>query len=201
MTAAETMEVVSTDTINDISTGTGARTVIITMLDNDFNEVIETVVLGATPVTTVNAARRILTARVDDVGAYTGVNQGDITITGTSSDTLQGFILAEESRTSQSHFTIPAGKTGYLLRVSITTDANKSFNVNLHNRPGADIVVAPFKASVHLHHWDGLAVPIEERFLANHVLLEKTDIWMDAEVTGASDGSVDADYDILLIDN
>ena len=43
MQTAETMDVVSTDVVNDISTGTGARTVIIIGLDTDFNEIIETV--------------------------------------------------------------------------------------------------------------------------------------------------------------
>ncbi len=201
MTAAETMDVVSTDTTNDISTGVGARNVVITGLGDNFEEIEETIALDTVAVTTVNAFRRILTARVDDVGTYTGANQGDISITGTSSTTLQGLIVAEESRTSQTHYTVPAGKTGYLLRISITMSANKEVNVNLHNRPGADIVAAPFKASVHLHHWDGLATPIEERFLANHILPEKTDVWFDGEVTSTPAGSIDVDYDILLIDN
>ncbi len=201
MTAAETMDIISTDIIDDISTGVGARNVVITGLGDSFEELGETIALDTVVVTTVNAYRRILTARVDDVGTYTGTNTGDISITGSSSGTLQGFIVAQESRTSQTHYTIPAGKTGYLLRASITMNANKEVNVNIHNRPGADIVAAPFKASVHLHHWDGLATPIEERFLANHVLPEKTDVWFDGEVTSTPAGSIDVDYDILLIDN
>lgn len=201
LTAAETMDVISTDIVDDISTGIGARTVSITGLDTDFNEVEETIVLLATPVTTITAFRRILTARVVTVGTYTGTNQGDISITASSSATLQGFIVTEESRTSQTHYTIPAGKTGYLLRTSITMNANKEVNVNIHNRPGADIVAAPFLASVHLHHWDGLSVPIDERFLANHILPEKTDVWFDGQATSTPAGSIDVDYDILVIDN
>ncbi len=199
--AAETMDVVSTDTINDISTGIGARTIIISGLDTDFNEIEETVTLLATPVTTINAFRRTQTIRVGDVGTYTGSNLGDISITASTSATIQGFILAGEGRSSQTQFTIPAGKTGYILRVSVTMNANKEVNINLHNRPGADIVTAPFRGNIHLHHWDGVAVPINEFFIANHVLEEKTDVWFDGEVTSTPNGIIDIDYDILLIDN
>lgn len=200
MIAAETLEVVSSDTTNDISTGDGARSVKITGLDDDFNEIVETIALAATPVTTTNLFRRILTLEVGGVGTYTGANQGDITITGTTSSNVHGKILADEGRSSQTQYTIPANKTGYIIRLSITVETGKTLNINLHNREGADIVVAPFTPSLHLHHWDGLDSPVEERFLANHRLEEKTDIWFDASVPLTS-GGVDIDYDLLIVDN
>lgn len=202
MLAAETMDVVSSDTTNDIITGSGARELKITGLDTNFDKVIETVPLGATPVTTLTAFRRIQTLEIAPlgVGTYTGANLGNITLIGSSSATTQGIILIGEGRSSQTQFTIEAGKTGYVVRISITMSTGKEVNVNLHNREGADIVAAPFNPNLHLHHWDGLATPIEERFLANHKLLEKTDVWLDGEVPVTAAG-IDVDYDILVVDN
>ncbi len=198
LTAAEVLNVVSSDTTNDIAGGTGARTVVISGLNESFNEIEETVALLATPVSTNNLFRRIQTLKVDSAGTYTGANLGIITLTGSSD--AHGNILTSEGRSSQTQYTIPAGHTGFILRFGISMDTGKSINVNLHIRPGADIVPAPFKSHVHVHHWDGLDKPINERFLANHRIEEKTDIWFDA-VVPLTNASADIDYDILLIDN
>lgn len=199
MEFAETLVVASTN-VNDVTTGTGAWDVVIKSLDDDFNEIIETIDLLALPLTTLTPSRRIQTLEVGGVGAYTGSNLGVITLTGSVTGDVHGTIPIGNGRSSQSQFTVPNGKTGYILRVAISMDTGKSVNVNIHNRQGADIVVAPFKPNLHLHHWDGISTPVNERLLANHRLPQKTDVWFDA-VVPATAASVDVDYDILLVDN
>ena len=199
--AAETLDVVSTDTVADILTGVGARTILIKGLDTDFVEIEETITLLATPVTTVNSYRRVQTAQVVECGAYTGENQGDITFTSSISLDILGIIKEHDGRTSQTMYTVAANKTAYMLNTSITMDTGKSISANMHIREDADIIAAPFRAEVHLHHWKGLATPVDERFFANHVMPGKTDVWFDAELLSGGSAIVGVDYDMLLVDD
>ena len=81
--SATTMTVSSSDT-NDTSAGTGARTVLISGLDGDYNEISETITLnGQTPVTTTNSFIRVNRAIVLTAGSG-GANAGIIYVgTGT----------------------------------------------------------------------------------------------------------------------
>jgi len=200
MTSAEKLTLVSSDTTNDIASGSGARSVKIIGLDNNFNEVSETISLASTAVTTIQDFIRIETARVITNGSYTGANLGTITIAGATSGNTHAVISAGDGRTTQTHYTIPAEKTGIMLHAAVSMDTGKSISVNIHKREDADMVVAPFGEHNHIHHWTGIDTPVSQAFNSGLVLKEKTDVWMDAVVTTGS-ASVDADYDILLIDN
>jgi hypothetical protein len=79
-------------------------------------------------------------------------------------------------------------------------EANKSANIILHKRENADVIVAPFTSVRVMHQWNGVEGPHEEDFVANHILSEKTDVWIGADMVSGT-GIIKFDYDILLVDD
>jgi len=197
---AETMDVLSSDTVNDISTGGNARTVEIIGVDADFNVVTETVILGATAVTTNATFIRVYRMKVVSVGTYGVNNAGVITATATTAGTVQCDILAGNGQSGTSHYTVPTGFTAFIVRISITVDGAQACDFHLYAREDADVIAAPFAPVRAIHHWEGISQEGED-LKANHVLPAKTDVWFTCKMTGGSPGKVDVDYDILLIDN
>lgn len=117
LNSAETMEIASTSTNDTNSAGTGARQVLIKGLDENFDEILETVNLnGTTDVTTVNSYLRVLSLEVTDSGSQ-NFNDGDITATATTTASVQCFLDANESVSNSGHFTIRAGCIGYIQKV------------------------------------------------------------------------------------
>lgn len=202
--AADTMTVVSSDA-GDNQAGLGARSIFIQGCDLDFNDISETLNLhptdGTIAVTTVNSYTRIWRANIIDVGVYGGSNLGNITIADTGAVGTQSFIEIGEGQTDGTHYTVPAGKTAYMLRPGIVTDTSKSVNVHMITRQGADIVVSPFKSTRHRQHWIGLDAPFSELYRIFKTFPEKTDIWFECVNAGGAASAVSVDYDIMVVDN
>jgi hypothetical protein len=197
-TAAETFDVITTG--QDTTAGTGCREILITYLDSSFNIQTGTVTTNGGTQASAFSGIRLLSAWATDNGTYGGSNQNAITIKGTTSGNNYAFIQAGEGQTQNSQYCIPNGKTGYLLNSSITIEANKPANIIFYKRNDADVIAAPFTSSRLVHQWDGIDVPVNENFNANHILTEKTDVWVGCDmVTGT--GIIQFDYDILLVDN
>ena len=132
-TSAETWEIVS-DSANDTSAGTGARTVLITSLDDNYDEQTEVATLnGTTAVTLTNSYFRPRSAVVATVGSN-GVNVGNITIRVSSGGNTRLYIPADEGATNSSHFTIPRGKTVYPIQFTYLVPKNEDVIVRPRNR-------------------------------------------------------------------
>ena len=198
LTSAAIMNITSTNG-NDVVGGTGARTILIKGLNENFTKIEEIVTLIAGINQTTNSYIRIWRMQIKEVGTYGGTNLGDISATASINGTTQAFISTGKGQTAGTHFTIPSGKTGYILRTSITLDSGKVVDVNMKVRNNADNTTT-FIGVREIHHWKGLGTPVQERFLANHKLPEKTDIWFEGKVSTGT-AVVDVDYDILLIKN
>jgi len=130
LTEASVIKVSSSNT-NDTSDGTGARTVRLSGLDGDYNEVEETVTLnGQTAVNTTNSYLRIFRAKVLTAG--TGEkNAGDIHMgTGAVSSGVPATSIAKissnENQTLMAVWTVPAGFTGYLYQVDFSSNVQGS---------------------------------------------------------------------------
>lgn len=109
--AAGTLSVKSTNA-NDTSAGTGARTVKISGLDTNYDQITETVSLnGTTVVTTSQSFLRVFSAIVVTAGS-TGSNEGAITVD-KGADTLAQ-IQISYNRSLMAIYTVPRAKTGYL---------------------------------------------------------------------------------------
>lgn len=131
-TSADTLTIVSADA-DDTAGGTGARTVTITYLDSDWAEQTETLTLsGATPVGT-STAIRFIRATVASAGSSL-TNEGALTVK-IGAGTV-GQIAAGAGQTLMTHYTVPAGKTAYMLSYSFSQDGGASnTRISIRSRP------------------------------------------------------------------
>ena len=200
-TTAQFIEIASDDA-DDTAAGAGAQQLQIFGLDANFALQDESIELdGTSTVTSEKRYIRLFRAFTCRTGTYHGSNQGAITLTyATSSDTALT-IAADAGQTEFAGYTIPAGKTGYLVSLDINVDSQKTATVSCHQYPNADDVTAPYSgAQRRVLTFDGLTgnnapprrTPIE--FAA------KTDIWWRADAA-ANHTAVSIDFDILLIDD
>lgn len=190
----------SSSSANDDIAGSHARKLTMELILDDFTEVIETHDIDGTTTTTATNVIRCNRAYVDEVGTYGETNDGNITIRVIGAGAIQATISAGTGQTHKSHYTIPAGKTGYVLRVSLGVDSTKSCTFYMVKRENPNGLAAPYKARREMHEWIGVMGEFEETFKADHALPEKTDIWFSAKAA-ANNTAVHADYDILLVDN
>lgn len=143
ITTATTLKVSSSNANDDVA-GTGARTVQIYGLDEDYNEVNETIDLdGQTAVTTTETYIRVFRAIVRSAGsggeAAGDIYVGDGVVTAGVPATKYLKVVAGEGQTQMALWTVPAGYTLYLYNASIGTGATAG-NRYLESR----LVVRPF---------------------------------------------------------
>lgn len=137
-TSAATMQV-SSGSANDTSAGTGARTILVSGLDANYNAVSETVTLnGQTQVATTNTYLRILYTEILSTGS--GKAQAGIIYIGTGSATAGvPSTIYWQSETSYNNwsfagYTVPAGYTAYVTSYTVTsqsTTANQNVSCGL----------------------------------------------------------------------
>lgn len=114
-TTAQAMEV-SSSSSSDSAAGTGARTVILYGLDENWEEQSETVTLnGTTPVALANTYIRMFRGVVLTAGTASE-NLGDIEVEASVGGETAIFITAGDGQTQQAIYTIPAGKTGLFVK-------------------------------------------------------------------------------------
>ncbi len=157
---------------------------------------------GTATVTTTQTFRRVFRAYVTEVGTYTGTNEGNITITNTTSAQVLGYISAGFGQTKLTMYTVPAGYTAYLrhLHGQVTVAANKEADIRLWRRVNADDITQPYTGGKRLiHQWNGLATGVELDFYAMPSFPAKTDIWASAVANGAG-SEVDVVYDLVLVE-
>lgn len=116
---------ISSTSANDTSAGTGARTVVISGLDGDFNTVTETVILnGQTAVNTTNSYLYVNQFYVATLGSGTAnagdINAGTGTVTSGVPAVLYDIIATGFNQRTTAHYCVPAGYTGYMVKGIIT---------------------------------------------------------------------------------
>jgi len=196
---AETVTVTSNDG-NDSATGSGARTVEVQGLDQDWALATETLTVGGASGTTT--FRRVFRARVMTAGA-SEVNEGTISITSDTTATTLAQIVVDGSgsnaagrgQTFMSVYTIPAGKTGYLTQWTVgsgkqNTDAIAFLmcrNIAVDGWQSKDVITVS-------------ATTYSKNFVVPLQITEKTDIEVRAFST-TNNSIVSATFNIILIDN
>lgn len=133
---------VSSTSVNDTSGGSGANTILIQGLDENYIEIEETITLnGQTQVTTQLSYLRVYRAFVTLAGS-SGTSGGIIYIgsSGATGGVPNGTVYANlgiGNQTQIAAYTVPAGHTLYLDEINITAAlnlANKRVNVSFHTR-------------------------------------------------------------------
>lgn len=103
---------ISSSSANDAAAGTGARTVMVMGLDNNYAEITDTVTLnGTTPVNTSKPFFRINRMDVASSGSAK-TNVGDISAI--NGGVTYGIIAAGDGRSATAVYTVPAGQTVFL---------------------------------------------------------------------------------------
>lgn len=118
-TAAEPILVVSSSA-NDTAAGTGARTVRLYCITDDFSEVLETVTLnGTTPVASSNSCRYLNRLVILSSGSG-NTNEGEITTSQQTSGITLLTIPATIGISQGCFYVVPKGKTALIKRVSFS---------------------------------------------------------------------------------
>lgn len=194
LTAAETMSVASTDAA-DTSAGTGARTVLMEGLDNNFDEISETITLnGTTPVITVNSYIRLLDMTTITAGSDAS-NQGDITATATGSGDPQNQIRTAGNKSLAVQFTVPNGKTALLLSLTFSAGTNDAMIFSLFTRSFGGLFTIQNVEQIIGSAFDFEAIPYAD-------FSEKSDIRMIAnQLSGGGTTSSSAIMQFFIVDN
>jgi hypothetical protein len=173
--------------VSDTPATDDGGTVEVQGLDQNYNAVTETLIIGGA----ASTAQFVRVFRARMVTANTGLtNVDEIRIQNAGTD--EAIIKAGAGQTLMALYTIPAGKTGYLLKVNGSINANNDALFRLYARPfgGAFNVRGQFGVFASGFNYD---YPVPLRFE------EKTDI----EVKALSQNNVGggAIFDIILKDN
>lgn len=193
-TAADTTETALYDwsyaagTVTVVSTSASDTTVVTVQgLDADYNFAEETFTLtGTTP----TAAGSVNFARVNRAFMNTATNVGKIQVKRGS--TVVTEIAAGFGQTLQCFYTVPAGKTAYMMNLSASASKNQVVDMFLFKRE----VGGAFRVQTTLslnQSTQTLEYPVPLKFV------EKTDL--DLRCQGSSNATVSAEFTIVLVDN
>ena len=194
-TAAATLSVVSASA-NDTSGGTGARTVEIQGLDSNWDLLTETITMnGLTPVVTTGSFLRVFRARVVTAGSLKS-NAAQITMS--SGGTALAYITYDTigmGQTLMAVYTIPAGKTGYIININASSAKDNEHRFRLMTRDNA-VTDAAWNVKEYLSARGGFN---DWRKYAINKVTEKTDLDLQAIASAASSAS--GGFELILIDN
>ncbi len=199
--AAKAMTV-SSDNPADDAAGTGARTVKVTGLDANYVEINETITLvSTTAVTTTQAFLRVYRAQVLSAGSGEE-NAGTIYI---GASTVTAGVPAEkyaaisptENQSLMAIWTVPAGKTAFMRRLTACTGATAAdlgVLLRLKIRKFGEVFQTKDKMNL-----------VRQQILLEHVIpkviTEKSDVMVTAIRTGNSNLAVCATLELYVRDN
>ena len=193
MSSADTMNVVS-DSANDTSDGTGARTIKITGLDGNYDEIEEIVTMNGLSSVTTTKSFIIIHRAIPNTAGSTETNVGTITITDTTGGTTQALIHDTQHSTIQGFSMVPRGYHAVLVRWEINAGKGDDFK--------SHIMVKPFGGAF----YELKSVYIFENNISYDfngviVLPEKTTIKIEGKKMTAGSRPINGGYTYLLIED
>jgi len=210
-TEAVTLAAISDDAA-DAAAGAGAQQLTLVYLDADFALQTATIEMNGTDETTetVEGVLRLIRVYVSRSGTYatqaSTSQKGTITVrvasAGATWATLNeigtsGLALGQSLIGA---YTIPAGKTAYILGATITVDSAKTANLYFFKRENANDIVAPYSGVMRVQSiLTGVSGIHEITHRTFEKFPEKTDIGFMA--TAATPADVSVEFELLLIDN
>lgn len=202
---AETLRVKAGGNVNDTSAGTGARTLTVYGLDDNWNEISETLTLAGASASAATTALfyRVNKVSIDTSGTYGGANTGVIVIENTTALQELAYVAAGEGNTSQCIYSVPAGKTLYMKKLNPQVSQNNSADISLYHIDNVDDFSAPYTSVRHLE-WQVLDFTGTEnvKFDTYPVFLEKNDIFFEGKkITGSGTAGVTIEFEFILVDN
>lgn len=160
-------------------------------LDSSYNLVTQDITISGATGTGTTDLIRVFRARVKTAAAGESTNVGaiDIDIDGA----LRAKILEENGQTLMSVYTVPAGKTAYLLNLTMSVDKNVDAIFKLMAKPyddGAFNIKGQFGT---------FGSPIDHNYPVPLQFVEKTDIEVRGDAGNTCGGG--ATFDLILVDN
>jgi|GEM_PF-827624 len=194
--------------IDSISSTSASDTQEVTIqgLDVNWEEVIQTVTLnGQTRValtTPLIRCYRAYNSNSTELVGHVIIYENDTTTGGVPDDNtlIRAVIDPTNQQTEMAIYTIPAGKTGYLLGGYCSTAGAKrdtSYIINFKTRLFEKVFRTQQKVSIN----DSATSFLPFTYPIPQVLPEKTDIIVTAQMATSTDGSVSAGFSIVLIDS
>jgi len=190
------------DAADDVA-GAGAREFTIQGIDTTLAEVSEALVTNGASASsaTTKSWWRIHRAWVSAVGTYAAANTDDITIEDSAGAADLMVVAAGEGQSQHAGWTVPTGKTAYLLGALATVDANKAADIRMMTMGGINTTVAPFSSPRIRRYWDGVAgtmpLPLKSPAVGTSAL---SDIWFEAQGSGST-AEVSVEFELLVIED
>jgi hypothetical protein len=186
--AAGTVSVISSED-DDTDGGVGSHTLTVEGLDTNYNAVSESFTLSGE---TETGEGSIVFHRVNRAYITSGgTNVGKVQIK--NGTTAVAEIAVGMGQTQMCVYTIPAGKTGYLTRIAASSSKNISTIISLFQRPYQQTFVRSAGAMALYQNNQDISFDVPIPFT------EKTDL--DLRQIGASNNTIAADFNIILVDN
>ncbi len=192
--AAATVLKISSSDVDDTAAGAGARTVAISGLDTNYDEINETITLnGRTAVNSVNSYLRIFRGRVLTAGA-TESNEGTIYV-GTGAvvagvpANVYATITVGHNQSLMAFWTVPNAHTAYMTHFYASTGvANKTTEILLYIRPLNEV----FQVQRRYHIIAGV---VDRTFTLPLGIVAKSDIEVRGTAAGGG-GAISASFDM-----
>jgi len=209
-TSAVSLEALSSLAADGIGLA-GARTVTVESLDANFAEQSQDVIMnGVTPVALTGTHTRVNNLFVKTAGTVhalaTGANTGTITLRVPGPGAIHSNIqiitgLTGIGRQRQGHYTVPVGKTAFLVDATIEVETSKTVEAILWVKPDADDTAAPFTAKQELFFFEGGSgvVDVTIRSAAGPIV-GPTDLWFSA-ISSAVSSVVSMGIELFLVDS
>lgn len=183
---------IQSDDVNDDLVGTGAQTVFIEGLDANWEEQSETIEMdGSTTVITSGSYRRLFRMVVSTAGS-SGTTAGIITAE------IGGIVVAQiddgNNQSLMAIYTIPLGKTGYLLFGKASVGKAGDLAGQFFIRPFGGVFNVKHTFQIYQTTYDYL-------FRAVPAVPEKSDFDVRAFTTVPSGVKATAAFDLVLVDN
>lgn len=197
-------------TIDSVSSTNAGDTNTITLigLDENWEEVTQQITLnGQNRVALTTNLIRFYRGYNDNGTEFTGhviIHEQDTLTAGVpnTASKIKGVIHPDEQQTEMAIYTIPAGKTGYLMGgYCSTAGANKDSNYLIKFKIRSEGGV--FRTQQKVAIGDNGTSFIQFEYAVPQVLAEKTDLKVTAsmQATGGTGASVSAGFSVILIDN
>jgi hypothetical protein len=198
ITSATALTVVS-DSLSDSASGAGARTLTLSGLDENWEEISEDVILDSSGgVSTVNSFIRIHRMIVKTAGSA-DINKGTIQAgTGTITDgalataNVNAVITPDHGQTLMAVYTVPGNKKGYMKQYYAMAASGKQVEIEFMARP--DDGAWNIK-----HRVDLLNNAYVQTHPVPHYFAPKTDIRVRAEINSLPTSPVSAGFHMILV--
>ncbi len=208
-TTAQALEFVSSDA-NDTALGTGAREITFMGLDEDWNEIVQTVATnGLTAVDLPTNMVRLYRWYVSQSGSYAdqlvGSHAGILTVRADGAGATWSTINVTPFPKGQSEigaYTVPIGYRAYVFIQELQVDSTKTVDAIFFHRSRANTIVAPFGVMHARANFVGISGSINPNTHAPQngftALGEASDIGYMAKVATAT-AAISVVFEILLI--